>query len=355
MHAFSRAFLARLVNSASPSGHEAEAANLWAAEAREFAARVERDPHGNTIAAVNPESPFRVMLAGHCDEIGFLVTHIDEKGFLWIAPIGGWDPQIAQGQRVRILGRQGHVPGVIGKCPVHLLSPDNRRKVVEIKELFVDIGSRSRAEAEAWVRVGDAMVLDQGYAELPNGLAVGRGFDNRAGAFVVLEALRLLAAHPPPAAVFAVATVQEEIGLRGATTSGHALHPRAAIAVDVTFATDHPNLGDAHKTENEIRLGGGPVLSRGPHIHPRLFDLLLDTAGREKIPVQINAYAGDTGTDADVLQLSRSGVSTALVSLPNRYMHSPCELVSLEDLDHAARLIAATVARLKPDTDFTPF
>jgi len=351
----SREFLAKLIESISPSGQEGEAANVWAAEARTFTPLVTRDQHGNTTAVVNPGGNPKVMLAGHCDEIGFMITHIDDKGYLWIAPVGGWDPQIAQGQRVRILGTKGHVLGVLGKCPIHLMGSESRKKVVEIKEMFVDIGAKGRKEAERMVSVGDGMVIDYGYEEMPNDLAVGRGFDNRSGAFVILEAARLLATLKPKAEVHSVATVQEEIGLRGATTAAYAIQPTVGIAVDVTFATDHPNLGDANRTENDIKLGRGPVLTRGPNINPKLFALLVDTAERHKIPVQINADPGGTATDANELQLTRAGVATALISIPNRYMHSPCEMVSLIDLDHCAQLIAHTVARITAKTDFTPF
>jgi len=351
----SREFLGRLIDSISPSGYEEEAARVWEAEARAFAASVRRDVHGNTHAVVHPGGAPRVMFSGHYDEIGFLVTHVDSEGFLWIEPVGGWDPQIAQGQRVRIRGRKGRVAGVIGKCPVHLLKEEQRKQVTKIEDLWVDIGAKNRKEAEKRVAVGDPLVLSHPMEELAGDILTGRGFDNRAGAFVVLEAARRLAGHKLAAEVHAVATVQEEIGLRGARTAAFAVDPQVAFAVDVTFATDHPSMGDAVKREGKIRLGGGAVITRGPNIHPRLFDLLVETARDGKIPYQVTANAKPTGTDANAIQVSRGGVATALVSIPLRYMHSSCELVHTGDLEACARLLAEATRRLGPDTDLRPF
>jgi endoglucanase len=351
----SKQFLIRLVNSISPSGYEAEAAAVWEAEAKTFAAEVRRDSHGNTDAIVNPGGSPRIMLSGHYDEIGFLITHIDDDGFLWIAPVGGWDPQIVQGQRVTIRGKQGHVSGVVGKCPIHLQKPDDRKKVMEISEMWVDIGVTSRKEAEKLVGIGDPLVLAQAYLDLQGDRAAARGFDNRAGAFVVLEAARRAAGLSPRAEIHAVATVQEEIGLRGARTAAYGIDPAVGIAVDVTFATDQPGIGDAAKREGKIKMGEGAVIARGANINAKLFDLLVATATEEKIPYQISAEPGGTGTDANAIQLNRAGVATALVSIPNRYMHSPCEMVSLKDVESCIHLIASTIVRVGPDTRFIPF
>lgn len=348
-------FLRRLVNSVSPSGYEGPAANVWAEEARGFADKVERDVHGNTYAVVNPGGGPRVMLAGHIDEIGFLVTHIDDNGYLWVDTVGGWDPQIAQGQRVRIMGRKGPVMGVFGKLAIHLLGAEARTKVAQIKDLWVDIGAKDRKDAEKVVSIGDPLVIASDYEPLMHGLVAGRGFDNRAGACVVLEAARVASRLNPKAEIVAVATVQEEIGLRGATTAAHKLNPAIGIAVDVTFAMDHPSTGEAKKTENDIRMGGGPVLTRGPNANAPLYELLVDTAKKEKIEVQASAYPRGTPTDANALQLSREGVATGLVSVPLRYMHSPCEIISLDDVEACAELIGRTVARISGKTSFIPF
>ncbi|MDF7825526.1 M42 family metallopeptidase [Pontiellaceae bacterium B12227] len=355
MNKQSKKFLADLINSISPSGYEGPVAKVWKAEATTFASRVWTDTHGNSHAVVNPGGSPVVMLAGHYDEIGFQISYIDDEGFLWIQALGGWDPQIAQGQRVQIMTKKGVVRGVIGKVAIHMQTPEDRKKVSEIKDLWVDVGAKNKADAEKMVEIGDPLVIASGYEEMANGLAVGRAFDDRAGAFVVLEAARQLAKLSPKAEIHAVATVQEEIGLRGAQTAAYGINPDIGIAVDVTFATDHPNMGEARKRENLIELGKGPVLTRGPNINSKLFDLLVKTAKAEKIPVQINAEPRGTGTDANALQLNRSGVTTALVSIPLRYMHSPCELISLKDLELCSKLIAKTVEKVTPRTNFVPF
>jgi len=295
------------------------------------------------------------MFAGHYDEIGFQVSYIDDKGFLWIQALGGWDPQIAQGQRVQIMTKKGIVRGVIGKLAIHLQDPEQRKKVSEVKDLWVDIGAKEKKDAEKMVEIGDPLVVAYGFEELANGLVAGRAFDDRAGAFVVLEAAKQLAKLDPQAEIHAVATVQEEIGLRGARTAAYGIDPDIGIAVDVTFATDHPNSGDAMKRENLIELGKGPVLTRGPNINSKLFDLLVKTAKAEKIPYQVNAEPRGTGTDANAIQLNRAGVVSGLISIPLRYMHSPCELISLKDLEQCTKLLAKAVARITPRTNFVPF
>ena len=350
------AFLARLLDAAGPSGFEVDAARLWRAEAETFAGSVTTDVSGNTLATVNPGGRPRVMFAGHIDEIGLQVTHIDEDGFLYIDGIGGWDPQVLVGQRVKILVRAGGILGVVGKKPIHLQKDDERRKPSKISQLWVDVGVESQAEATALgLRVGDAMVIDAAMVSLAGDRIASRAIDNRIGAYVVLEALRLLSAASPTASAVAVATVQEEIGAGGgggARSSAFGLEPDAALVVDVTFSTDVPDI--EKKMLGEHRLGGGPVLSRGSAAHPVVFERLVEVAEAEGIPHTIQAAARSTRTDADSIYLTRSGVPTGLVSVPNRYMHSPNEMVSLSDLESTARLLAAFVASLNGDTDFTP-
>lgn len=348
-------FLADLINSISPSGYEEPVAKVWKTEAEKFAAKVWTDTHGNSHAIVNKGGSPRVMFAGHYDEIGFQISHIDDKGFLWIQALGGWDPQIAQGQRVQIMTKKGIVRGVIGKLAIHMQTLEQRKQVTEVKDLWVDIGAKNKKDAQKMVELGDPLVVAYGFETIANGIAAGRAFDNRAGAFVVLEAARQLAKLKPQAEIHSVATVQEEIGLRGATTAAYGINPDIGIAVDVTFATDHPNMGDAIKRENLIELGKGPVLTRGPNVNHKLLDLLIKTAEVENIPYQITAEPRGTGTDANALQLNRAGVVTGLVSIPLRYMHSPCELISLKDLEHCATLLAKTVERIAPSTNFVPF
>lgn len=356
MNKASKKFLQDMTNAISPSGYEHCAAAVWKAYAKPFADRVETDVHGNSHAVINTGGKVRVMLAGHYDEIGFLISHIDDKGFLWIAPIGGWDPQVAQGQRVYIIGSGGKtISGVVGKMAIHLQEAEQRKKVSEIKDLWVDIGVKDKKEAEQLVSIGDALVIQYGFEELQNGRAAGRGFDDRAGAFAILEAGRLLAKISTQCEVHVVATVQEEIGLRGARTAAFGIEPNVGIAVDVTFATDHPNIGSVVNQEGKVALDGGPVVTRGPNINHKLFDLIIQTAKEEKIPVQIVAEARGTGTDANAIQLNRAGVATALISIPLRYMHSPCELLSLSDLEAVSKLLAAVIKKITPRTNFIPF
>jgi putative aminopeptidase FrvX len=350
----SLAFLKSLLDTPGPSSFEAAPARTWRKEAESFADEVRADVGGNSYATVNPGGRPRVMLAGHIDEIGVMVTHIDDDGFLSFDTIGGWDHQVFVGQRVRLLGRGGPVTGVVGKKAIHLMEKDDREKVSKVEELWIDIGTANRAEAERQLRIGDPGVLAAGVLEFPNGRLVSRSIDNRIGAFVVLEAVRILAGGRPAAAVSAVATTREEIAATGggARSSAVALEADVAIVVDVTHATDYP--GVDKRRHGDYRLGGGPVLSRGASVSEVVFDLLAATAESEGIPYSIEAASRDTHTDAEAIFNAHRGVATALVSVPNRYMHSPNEMVALEDLDRTARLLAAFARRLTPDTDFVP-
>ncbi len=349
------AFLEKLLDTPGPSGFETRAARVWRAEAETFADRVWTDVSGNSFAAVNAEGRPRVMLAGHMDEIGLQVTHIDEKGFLYFDEIGGWDPQVLVGQRVLILGREGDVHGVIGKKPIHLMKNEERDKASKIRELWIDLGAADRDEVAALgIQVGDPMVVDSRVLRLAGDRIASRSVDNRIGAYVVLEAVRLLAQDPPGAGAVAVATVQEEIGYSGggARSSAYAVEPDVALVVDVTFSTDVPDIEKKELGEHSV--GGGPVLSRGSAAHPKVFERLEAVAREEEIPYTIQAAPKATRTDADGIHLVRAGVPTGLVSVPNRYMHSPNEIVSVADLRATARLLAAFIRSLDADTDFTP-
>ena len=348
-------FLEKLLDAYGPSGFEVRPARVWREEAGTFAEEVRVDVGGNSYATINPAGRPRVMLAGHIDEIGLQITHMDEKGFVYVDEIGGWDPQVLVGQRVTILGREGDVPGVIGKKAIHLMTPEDRAKPSKTKDLWVDVGVSSFDEARALgLRVGDPMVLSQGLLRLAGDRIASRAIDDRIGAYVVLEVARLLADDPGQASVTAVATVQEEIAYSGggARTSAHSLEPDVALVVDVTFSTDVPDI--EKKELGDHRIGGGPVLSRGSAAHDGVFEMLAKVAEEEAIPYTIQASPKCTRTDADAIFLTRSGVPTGLVSVPNRYMHSPNEVVSIADLRHTARLMAAFVRRLTPETDFTP-
>ncbi|MGC1272922.1 MAG: M42 family metallopeptidase [Planctomycetaceae bacterium] len=334
-----------------PSGYERPIQDVVRKHAASFS-ETRTDWHGNVICAVNPKGTPRVLLAGHCDQIGLIVKHIDDKGFLRVSTVGGWDVQQLIGQAMQVWTAGGPVPGVIARKAIHLLSDEERNKVPKVKDLFVDIGARNRAEAAEVVQIGDPVTLKLGMRKMRGDLVSGPAMDDRVGLWVVLEAARRAAAKTPKAAVFAVSTVQEEIGLRGAKTSAYAIDPQVAIAVDVTHATDTP---DSDQNEHgRIELGGGPVVFRGPNVNPVLFERLIALAKANDIPVQISALAAGASNDGNALQLNRSGPATGIVGIPNRYMHSPVEICSLKDLDHAANLLAALCGDLHDDADFTP-
>ncbi|MDR0787470.1 MAG: M42 family metallopeptidase [Gemmatimonadota bacterium] len=350
-------FLAQLLDAPGPSSFEIAPARIWRTEAGRFADQVDADVSGNSIAIVNPGGSPRIMLAGHIDEIGLIITHICDEGFLYFDGIGGWDPQVLVGQRVRILTQDGEVIGVIGKKPIHLITAEEREKASKLKDLWMDIGAKNPEEtAERGVRIGDPAVIDSKLVRLNDELVVSRAMDNRIGAYIVLETLRRLANNRTglKAEVAAVATTQEEIGPTGGgvRTAAHRFDPAVAIVVDVTFATDAPEIDEKRVGEHD--LGSGPVLSRGSAAHPIVFERLAAAAEAEQIPYTIQASGRQTMTDADAIYLSRDGVATALVSVPNRYMHSPNEMVSLQDLDASIRLIEAFIRGVDENTDFTP-
>jgi putative aminopeptidase FrvX len=341
--------LDKLLRAAAPSGHEEPAAAVWREEAS--FATLAADGLGSSIARIGEGEPL-LAVVGHIDEIGLVVTHIDEKGFLWFAPIGGWDPQILVGQRVEVRGRDGLVPGVVGRKPIHLLDADQRKKVVELKGLHIDVGAADRDEAAALIRVGDPVTIAAAPAGLAGNRLVSRAMDNRLGAYVALEALRRCHARGSLAGSFAaVAAVQEEIGLFGARTSAFELRPDLALAVDVTHATDAPGIDE--KEEGSHPLGSGPVIFRGSTLSPRVSELLIETAEEAGIEHTLGATGRSSHTDADAIQISRSGIPTGLVSIPLRYMHSPVELVDLGDLEATVELVAAFAARLDSGLDLS--
>jgi putative aminopeptidase FrvX len=344
-----------LLAARGPSGYEGAPARVWSEAAGAFA-QVSTDVVGTPLALVAPRgdtgapSRRRLLLMGHIDEIGLIVTHIDDSGYLWFRAVGGWDAQILVGQRVVIDTREGPVAGVVGKKPIHLLRDEESKKVPEIRDLHIDVGARDGEDARGRVRVGDVAVIDAQPVALPNGRLVSRALDNRLGSYVALQAARLVAeAGGAQWELAAVAAAQEETTFGGSRTSAFALEPDAAVVIDVTHATDAP--GIEVKESGKHELGSGPVLSRGSTLNERLFELIFAAAEAESIAVTIEATARATGTDADAVHLSRGGVPTALVSIPIRYMHSPVELVELDDVQACARLLAATALRLAPDAE----
>jgi endoglucanase len=343
--------LRRLLTAPGPSGHEQAPAAVFREACAEFA-EVTHDSVGSTVARVAGTAGGPVLaIVGHIDEIGLIVHHIDDDGFLWFTNIGGWDPVILVGQRLAIATRNGPVIGAVGKKPIHLLNEEERRKAPELKHLHIDIGAKDGDDARSMVRVGDVAVIVGEPVELPNDRVLSRSMDNRIGVYVAYEAARLVAeAGGAPGDVCAVAVAQEEITFAGARTTAFSLEPDLAIAVDVTFATDAPDTNE--KEVGRHRFGSGPVLQRGATLDPQLFELLHDAGEAEKIPFTVTASGRSTGTDADGIHTARGGVPSGVVSVPLRYMHSPVEMVQMDDVHNAARLIAAFAQRLEPGVSF---
>jgi endoglucanase len=347
-----QAFLQFILETPSPSGYEGRLQQIVRESLADAADEIRIDVHGNLIAVKNPNAPLRVMLAGHCDQIGLIVQHIDDDGYVYVQPIGGWDPIVLIGQRATIWAEGEPVPGVIGRKPIHLLTDEERKQVPKFKDLWIDIGAASKDEAAKLVRIGDAATLALGYHELQNRRAISSAMDDKAGLWVVLEAFRRVDRAKLNCALYAVSTVQEELGLRGARTSSYGIDPQIGIAVDVTHATDCPTIDK--KEEGDVRLGKGPVIYRGPNFNPVVVQRLIAAADAHQIPYQLAAAGRPPGTDANAMQINRSGMAAGLVSIPNRYMHSPVEMISLEDIDRAADLLARFVESLPDPIDLTP-
>ena len=347
-------FFKELVEAPSPSGFEQPAQRVIRTALAGVADELRTDVLGNVIATVNgPAGAPRLMLAGHCDEIGFMVKYIDDRGFLFFAPIGGVDAHLVPGQRVTVHAASGPVAGVVGRRPIHQLETTERDKVMPFKSQFIDIGCVDKAAAQALVAIGDPVTFAVGVERLQGQRVTSRALDDKMGAYVVTQVLREVRRRGDQrATVVGVSTVQEEVGLRGGTASAYGIRPDLGIAVEVGFASDYPDAD--HKHAGEIRLGQGPILARGPNINPVLFELLTATAREEKIPFQVMGIPRATGTDANVMQLARGGVATALVSVPLRYMHTPVEVLDLDDLQHVVQLLAALCARITPGLSFIP-
>ncbi len=338
--------LADFLDARSPSGYEGEAqavADRWLGKAP---VQYWKDALGNRCAAVNPAGDPVLMLAGHMDELGLIIKYVDDNGFLYFDTIGGCDMGLLPGRRVIIHAKGGPVKGVTGKRAVHLMEKEERNKVPKIHNLWIDIGVKNKKEALKLVRVGDAATFEPSFEMLRGTVAMARAFDDKAGTYVVCEAvLRLAKVKSLRAKVVAVATVQEEVGTRGAIPSAFAVKPHVAVAVDVGHATDHPDCDN--KKHGAFKLGGGPILTRGANINPFVFNRLAECAEKEDIPYQIEANPGPTGTDAWAMQISREGVATGLVSIPLRYMHTTSEVADLMDVENAARLLVAFAKSLK--------
>ena len=341
------AFLTDLLIARSPSGHEYEAQAVFDRYVKPASDEYRKDALGNRTAVLNPSGDPTLMLAGHIDELGLMITYVNKDGFLYFDTIGGHDRTVISGRRVLIHTENGLVKGVTGKRAVHLMDEADRKKVPEIHEIWIDIGVKSKEEALEKIRIGDVATYDHSFELFSGSIGVARAFDNKSGAYIVGETLIRLAKEKKglKAKVVSVATVQEEIGVRGAATSSYAVNPQIAVAVDVGHATDHPDC-DPRKF-GETKLGGGPIICRGPNINPKVYEKLIATAKKLKIPYQLEGDPRPTGTDARAIQMARSGVATGLISVPLRYMHTPSEVVDLQDVEYCVKLLVGFTKTLE--------
>lgn len=344
--------LAHLLNARSPSGAEFEAQAVLDKHIQPLAEVYEKDAMGNRMATLNTKGNPSIMLAGHMDELGLLISYIDKNGFIYFDTLGGHDATILSGRRVHILSKKGIIKGVTGKRAVHLLNKDERNKVPELHEIWVDIGVSSREEALEYVNIGDSIVYSEGFELLQNNRITSRALDNKCGCYVVNEAFTRLAQSSKKleAKVVAASTTQEEIGIRGAITAAYRVNPQVALAIDVSHSTDHPDCDN--RRFGETALGKGPIIVQGPNINPKVHERLVQCAKSLKIPYQLEADPRPTGTDARALQVSRAGVATGIVAIPLRYMHTPSEMVHLEDLENVVKLVVAFAQSLTKKDDF---
>jgi endoglucanase len=339
------AFLVDLLDARSPTGHEYEAQAVVDRYVESKVDVYRRDTMGNRFATVNPEGDPSILFAGHIDELGLIITYINDQGFIYFDTLGGHDKTMISGRRVSILTKDGEIKGVTGKRAIHLMNAEDRKKVPETHEIWIDIGVSSREEAEKLVRIGDPAIYNQSFELIRGSVGVARAFDDKAGAYAVLEAVRRLTKGKLNARVTAAATTQEEIGTRGAMTAAYSENPDFAIAVDVGHATDSPDC-DLRKY-GSTKQGGGPIVCRGPNINPVIFERIVECAEKNKIPFQLEADPRPTGTDARAIQVAQAGIATGLLSIPLRYMHTPSEMVDLEDIEHTVQLLVAVARSMK--------
>ncbi len=349
----SKQFLFDILTTPSPSGAEQRVQRIVKARMEQYADVIESDLHGNLIVGLNPDADRRVMLAGHCDQLGFIIKYISDDGYIYVDPVGGQDPVIFPGTHVTIYTEKGDVPGVFGRKPIHLQKADERGQgKITFDDLWIDVGAKNRKAAEKLVKIGDYATIRLGVVELQNNIICSPGLDDKSGVFVVMETIRLLAKAKLNVGVFAVSTVQEEVGLRGAKTSCFGIDPEVGIAVDVTFANDNP--GISSKKTSSCKLGEGPAFGSGPTVNPVVLKMLEDTAKKTKCPYQNTPSGRIVGNDSAAMQVNMSGVAAGSVDIPNRYMHTQVELCSLNDMENAAKLLAKFIQNITKKTSFKP-
>ncbi len=345
----SKLFLERLIKTPSPSGDEIEIQKLWMNYVQDFAHKIETDAIGNVMASINPDKSFKIMLAGHCDEIAFMVNYIDDNGYVYVAKAGGINPKVALGNKVRVLTKSGVLKGVVGVRAEHQGGSNDK---IEAKDIFIDCGANNKEDIEKLVSIGDYIIYDVDYEYLMNDTFAGRGLDNRTGAFIVAEVLRRVADKNSKVAVYAVSTVNEETNMGGAYFAASHINPTMGIACDVSFATDYPGID--HRESGCVDLGKGPILSKGAPISNKINDILKKAAKDNNIPVQYELTPRSTGTDADKIRLTGKGVPVALVSLPLRYMHAPCETANLKDIENEIELLVHAILSMSGEENLNP-
>ncbi|OGV18106.1 MAG: hypothetical protein A2X47_01695 [Lentisphaerae bacterium GWF2_38_69] len=350
----SKDFLKKLLNASSPSGFEYSAGKIFREYLKIFCDRTYADVMGNSFGVINENAPFKVMLAGHYDEIGFQVVHICDNGFIYFRSVGGIDKITIPGTEVEILTEKGKIPGVIGKKPIHLVEAKDREKSMDLKDLWIDIGTETKKESEKMISIGDPIAFKPNYCELKNNRITSKGLDDKIGAFIAAETIRTLAeAKFKNIAVYCVGTVQEEVGCRGAFPASFSIHPNVGFAIDVGFATDTPDINV--KQFGVAKLGKGPILNRNADNNSILGKLLRETSKKTKTPYQEDAgFRASGGTDTAAIQLIKSGVATALISIPNRYMHTQVEMVDLKDVENAIQLLSHTIMAINTKESFIP-
>lgn len=343
-------FFQQVVETIGPSGYEQEAQRVWRERVQRAADRVETDALGNCIAVLNPDAKPRVMLDAHIDQIGFIVKYIDENGFVYFSPLGGFDPTTLHGNRIQFMGKSGPVLGVIGRKPPHLIDAEEKKQPPELKNMWIDVGAASREEAEALLDIGDAGGRLHPLARLHGNVVTCAAFDDRVGCYVVAETFRNLAATRPQAAVFAVSSVQEEVGLRGASASSYSVDAEVGIALEVTWTTDHPQTS---KTElGDVKVGAGPAIFRGVNTNPKVFERMIAAAKAIGAPYQVDIYHRGSPTDGSAMQLSRGGMAVGIMSVPTRYLHTASEVLSTEDVDAAVAILTRFVQDIDSSADF---
>lgn len=349
----SKAFLHNLLTTPSPTGAEQPIQRIVRDRMKKYADKIETDLHGNVIAILNPKASRRVMLAGHCDQIALMVRHITSEGFLYVSSLGGIDVGVLPGSRVTVYTEKGAIPGVIGRKPIHAQSSEERDKSKnDIEKIWIDIGAKNKKEAEKKVKIGDTATFHLSVLELGNQLFTAPGLDDKVGLFVAMEALRVCSAKKLSVGLYAVSTVQEEVGLRGAATSAYGIHPEVGIAIDVTHASDNP--GNENSKATPCALGSGPTIASGPNVNPVVEKMLKDSAKKTGTPFQLAPSTRPLGNDANSIQVARGGVAAAALGIPNRYMHTQAEVCSYQDLEYAIKILAHFIGSISAKTDFRP-